>query len=162
MENKELFNCVPNYEGMYQVSNLGNVKSFRRYKSGKILKNNLAKDGYYKVSLCFKKQTTFKIHVLMAITFLNHKTGNRKIVVDHINNIKTDNRLQNLQIITQRKNTSKDQINGTSKYTGVSFDYSRNKWISSISIDGKCNHLGRFNSELKASIAYQNKLKKIT
>ena len=47
------------------------------------------------------------------MAFLNHKPNGNKLVVDHINNVKTDNRLSNLQIITQRKNTSKDRTGGS-------------------------------------------------
>jgi hypothetical protein len=47
--------------------------------------------------------------------------------------------------------------NSTSKYKGVSFDSINNKWRSGIMINGKTIHLGRFNLEEEAAIAYNNK-----
>lgn len=169
---EEIFKDIPDYEGLYQVSNLGNVKSlegkvFRRNgifhftKKEKILKKSIAIDGYYVVNLSKDfKNKTFKIHQLVAITFLNHKPCGFKIVVDHINNNKLDNRLENLQLISNRENSSKE-ARGKSKYTGVCWDKSKNKWKSAIRINGKTINLGVFKDEYDAHLAYQNKLKEI-
>ena len=81
--------------------------------------------------------------------------------MDHINRVRTDNRLDNLQIITTRENTSKDRKGCTSKYTGVSWDKYNKKWVSRIAMKGIPNHLGYFKDELKAAEAYQNKLKEL-
>ena len=83
------------------------------------------------------------------------------LVIDHINDNPSDNRLENLQIITQRENTCKTQGRYTSKYKGVCW-YSRDKrWVSKIYIDKKTIVLGYFKCELTAHQAYQNKLKTI-
>lgn len=171
MKVQEIFKDIPNYEGLYQVSNLGRVKSLQRnvnhFKGGlkvvkeKILKEDLSKVGYS----CFRlsknnKVKKFTVHQLMAITFLNHIPCGYDLVVDHINNIKTDNRLENLQIITQRQNSSKDK-NGTSKYTGVYWFKESKKWRCQIRIKGKLKDLGLFTDEYKAHLAYQEELKKI-
>ena len=166
---KEIFKDIPNYEGMYQVSNLGNVKSLPRYrKTGtisngyitkeKILKKTIFSNGYIIVTLsnCGKKEKK-SVHQLVAIAFLGHKPNGFKLVVDHINNIKTDNRLENLQIITNRENSSKKQ-KGTSKYTGVYFSFKNKKWVSAIYLNGKTIFLGQFLAEKEASVVYQNKL----
>ena len=84
--------------------------------------------------------------------FLNHKP-NKEFVVDHINNIKLDNRLENLQLITQRENSSKDR-KGTSVYRGVSWAKQNKKWIAQITINKKKINLGYFTIELNASKAY--------
>jgi len=97
----------------------------------------------------------------MAITFLNHIPNGHSIIVDHINNISTDNRLENLQLITNRENLSKDKKNGTSKYTGVSWFKRGKKWHSSININNKKVHLGYFIDDLEASNQYQLALKNI-
>ena len=109
------------------------------------------------------KRETFSVHRLVAICFLNHAGfSDAKLVVDHINNIKTDNRVENLQIITNRENTSKNKTSGTSKYIGVSW-YSRDsKWQASIRINNKLQSLGRYNCELEASEAYNKALIKLT
>lgn len=157
---KEIWKDIPNYDGKYQVSNLGRVKSF--CKSKETLKTNyLDKTGYYVVSICKNnKSTPTKVHQLVAICFHNHIPCGFKLVVDHINGDKLDNRVENLQIVTNRYNTSKDK-KGTSKYTGVCWDKSIKRWKASIKINGKSQHLGSFKSEYEAHLAYQNKLKSI-
>lgn len=158
---EEIWKDIPNYEGKYQVSNLGRVKSFCRLKDT-IKTNYLDNTGYYVVSICEKnKCVPIKIHQLVAICFHNHKPCGFKLVVDHINGDKLDNRAENLQIVTNRINTSKDKKNKTSKYTGVCWDKSIKRWVSSIKINGKSKYLGCFKDEYKAHLAYQNKLKEI-
>lgn len=66
----EIFKDVPGYEGLYQVSNLGRVKSLH-YQKEKILKPSEQKWGYLNVHLCKNgKRRTFKIHRLVAESFL--------------------------------------------------------------------------------------------
>jgi 3'-phosphoadenosine 5'-phosphosulfate sulfotransferase len=155
---KEIFKNIPGYEGLYQVSNLGNVKSLK-YEKEKLLKPCKDTWGYYFVNLCKdRKRKGFAVHKLVAMTFLNHIPNGHKIVVDHINNIRTDNRLENLQIISARENISKDWKGNTSKYTGVSWHKRENKWKSQIQINGKRKHLGRFTNEFQAHEAYQKAL----
>ena len=152
----ELWKSIKNYQD-YSISNLGRIKSLK-FEKEKILKGGFSY-GYPMIALSKKgEKKTFMIHTLVAINFLDYKNKNKKIIIDHINNIKTDNRLINLQIITQRQNLSKDK-KGSSIYTGVSWDKSKNRWISSITINCKRYHLGCFKNEYDAHLAYQNKLK---
>ena len=178
IENTEIWKDLPDYEGYYQVSDLGRVKSLSRliirknFKSienvkctitDRILRQIIGSHNYFKVKL-YKdcKVKTFQIHVLVAISFLNHRPdGTHKIVVDHKINIRDDNRLSNLQLITQRKNTSKDKKNKSSKYTGVYFDKKRLKWESRINVLNKKIYLGRFDTEEEASEYYENAVKSI-
>ncbi len=171
MNNAEIWKDVPGYEGIYQVSDIGNIKSLSRevLRNGeypmkikeKILKPGLSSNGYLTVMLHknnLKKH--MKVHMLVAMAFLNHKPdGTNKICVDHINNIKTDNRLVNLQLITNRENSSKDKKNGTSKYTGVSWSKLINKWKAEIAINGKVKNLGYFIDEYVAHLEYEKALK---
>jgi hypothetical protein len=168
---EEIWKDVPSFEGMYQVSNLGRVKSLARevLRGGKylfiskeiILKIALSGDGYYTAGLSRNNKTyTKKVHHLMAISFLNHTPCGHKIVIDHINNDPLDNRLENLQLISNRENLSKDK-SGLSKYTGLSWKDKNKKWQASIRIDGKKVYLGLFKTELEAHEVYQNKLKEI-
>ena len=168
----EVWKDIPNYEGLYQISNISNVKSLERYVyhpvggrklvRERVLKSNLNNSGYYYVTLSkYGKTNVNKVHQLMAITFLNHKPCGHKIVVDHINNKPTDNRIENLQLITQRENMSKDRKAGTSKYVGVCWGKRNKTWICAISIKGKRKHIGCFKKELDAHNAYQKALRKI-
>tara|TARA_R110002126_G_scaffold55782_1_gene149507 strand:- start:470 stop:976 length:507 start_codon:yes stop_codon:yes gene_type:complete len=161
---KEEFREVKGYED-YEISNLGRVKSLARivttvrgsrvYKE-KILKPGLGSNGYLVVVLSKGgKSKTKVVHQLVAESFLNHKPCGLKLVVDHINNVKTDNRLENLQIITNRENSSKDRKGGTSKYIGVTWFKRDKKWMAAIKIDGKRKHLGLFLDEKEAGQAYQ-------
>ena len=103
----------------------------------------------------------FTVHKLVAITFLNHSTENRKYSINHIDYNKQNNNLTNIEVITQRENTSLNIKNKTSKYTGVCKRKSTNKWIATIKINGKTKHLGYFENELDAHNAYlieKNKL----
>ena len=166
----EVWKDIPEYEGLYEVSNLGNVRSLNYRKSKrvkKIIKHFNKQIKRYEVSLYHKekynKSKTKKIHTLVAMAFLNHKPLGYKSVVDHIDNNSSNDKLYNLQKITQRKKMSKDQKNKTSKYTGVSLHKtnSKKKWKAEIFINGKKKFLGVYMDEKKAAQAYQNELKKI-
>ena len=168
----EIWKPVKDYEGLYEVSSLGRVKSLsRKIRSNngyyiskeKVLVTPINKHGYCRVNLSKKLIIkTHRVHQLVAICFLNHKPdGTQNLVIDHINGDKLDNRVENLQLITQRENSSKDIKSRSSKYIGVSWYKKSNKWKSQIFIDNKKLHLGYFNCELAAHLAYQNKLKKL-
>ena len=169
----EIWKDVPNYDGLYQVSNLGNVKSLPRiiYRDGKIpvplkgktLSNVLKKRGYLCVVLHangLKKQ--YEVQQLIAMTFLGHVPCGMKMVVDHINDVKTDNRVENLQVVTNRHNACKTQGRYSSQYKGVSWCKSSNSWMSRIEIDRKSKYLGLFKDEYKAYLAYQKALSELT
>jgi len=169
----EIWKDVIGYEGLYQVSSLGNVKSLSRemwnghkflISKDRILTPTLNTKGYPQVRI-YKKgiAKTRTIHQLVAESFLNHtRDGSMKLVVDHINDVKTDNRVDNLQIVTNRFNVCKTQGKYTSKYKGVHWYKRDSNWRAAITIDNKNTHLGYFNCELAASLAYQTKLKEIT
>ena len=157
---KEIWKDIPKYEGVYLVSNLGRVKRIY-FKTSRILKPGLTKQGYPMVVLSIHNiRRTFAVHKLVAITFLNHTPCGNKLVIDHINGIKTDNRIINLQELTQRDNVTRNPI-GKSKYRGVSFNKRDNRWVSNIKHNGKRISLGSFKTEIEASEAYENKLKTI-
>ena len=167
---KEVWKDVPNYEGMYQVSNLGDIKSLSRKvyngDSFYVLKERILKkrvhQGY--TQFCIYKNNipkTFKASVLVAMGFLNHKPGGYKIVVDHIDNNRLNDNVNNLQLITTRENLSKDtwRKGKTSKYVGIVWHKRDKKWQSSIRIGNKKKFLGYFKDEYKAHLAYQKALK---
>ena len=162
MENvKEIWKDIPNYEGLYQVSNLGNVKSLK-FGSQRILKYGINSGGYCVVVLCKNKTKTLYVHKLVAEVFLNEKCFGREFVVNHKNFIRNDNRLDNLEIVTNRENTNKKHIKSSSKYVGVCWDKVSKKWKSQIWVNGKRQILGHFVNEYDANLAYQNKLKTIS
>jgi len=161
LDMEEVWKDVVGYDGLYQISNLGRVKSYNRNRE-RILKANVGTSGYYYLNLyMYEKQKKVMIHQLVAESFLDHSPSGHKIIVDHINHNKLDNRVENLQLITQRENLSKDKFrkNFTSKYTGVSWYKTSKKWRAAIQINGKEKRLGLFTNELEAANAYQDALK---
>lgn len=167
MQQQEIWEDVPGYENVYQVSTLGRVKSLERrvpYMNSlktvkeRILKERPNSNRYLSVQLSVNGIVKgFNISTLVAITFLNHKPNGHKLVVDHIDNNPLNNRLDNLQIITNRENCSKDK-NGL---TGSYWNKDRSCWFSSIRVNKKVLYLGRFNTAIEASNAYQSKLREI-
>jgi hypothetical protein len=169
---EEIWKDIPDYEGLYQVSNLGRVKSLPKEwvagggallkHNGKLLKQGKSSSGYYNVNLSKDSIIrNFCVHQLVAIAFLGHIPNRMELVVDHINDNPTDNRVENLQIVTQRFNAFKTQGIYSSKYKGVSWDKNAKKWVAQITISRKVKNLGRFNCELKANQAYENALKNL-
>jgi hypothetical protein len=168
---EEVWKDVPKYEGLYQISNLGRVKSLSKYitrgnsdyyTKEKILINKIDGGGYLFVCFCVNQNRKyFKIHKLVAMAFLNHiPDGTQKIVVDHINNDKNNNTLDNLQLLNQRENSSKNHKNKTSKYTGVSLTLNK-KYRASLTYNRKTINLGDYNCETLAYIKYIKFLNKI-
>lgn len=157
----EQWEDIEGYEGFYQISNLGNVKSLSRYINKKsntlgflkerIMKQYKQKNGYLKINFCKDSNLkTFYIHFLVAKAFLPKKI-NDDYIIDHINNIKTDNKVCNLQYISFRENLSKDKINKTN-FLGV---YKNGKkYCSKICIDGVKKYLGAFNTPEEAHNEY--------
>jgi hypothetical protein len=150
----EIWKTIPDYED-YQVSSLGNVKSLKWGKE-RILKTALDSKGYFNVVILKdKKQKSFRIHKLVAMAFLGHTPdGTNKIVVDHINNVRTDNRLENLQLITNRENCCKDKRDGSSSFAGVSWHKKSGKWRASFFYNKVYIDLGLFEQESQARDAY--------
>jgi hypothetical protein len=173
---EEIWVDVKGYEQSYQVSNLGRVrskdeikivnnkflgKSYERPKKGKILNPGIDSHGYHTVRLYKDKiSKTHGIHVVVAISFLNHVPVGPSIVVDHIDNDKSNNKLSNVQVITHRQNISKDKKNKTSKYTGVYLSkYGKKyKWKAVIQNEKKKIFLGYYNCDTIAHFAYLKKL----
>lgn len=104
---------IKGYEGLYEVSNQGRIRSLVRkvtYKDGrvyfyksKVLKPSKDRYGYYFVNLCKEgKRTPKSIHRLIAEAFIPNPENKRDI--DHINTIRTDNRIENLRWATRSEN----------------------------------------------------------
>ena len=105
----EIWKDIEGSEGLYQVSNLGKVKSLNYRRSGKekLLKPNIRKDGYLQVSLCKnKKVKKILIHRLVAMVFIPNNDPINKTEVNHISEIKSDNSVWNLEWVTPKQNAN--------------------------------------------------------
>lgn len=106
----EIWKDVPGYSGLYQVSNLGRVKSLGRIDSNRhlvrerILKQSNRGNGYKVVVLYSKGHKMFAVHRLVALAF--HPNPDRLPQINHKNEIKTDNRAENLEWCTAKYNNA--------------------------------------------------------
>jgi hypothetical protein len=109
---EEVWKDIKGFEGLYQVSNMGRVRSLDRdvvftYKGkvrinhykGKIMKLINDGRGYFQVNL---GKRHYKVHRLVAIHFIDGYQPN--LVINHLNEIRTDNRAENLQFCTRGSN----------------------------------------------------------
>lgn len=115
MENIEIWKDIENYEGLYQVSNLGRVRSLERdvyYSNGaihhlkeKILVKRIEKNGYQIVSLYKNgKRKDMTIHRLVALAFISNPED--KPQVNHIDEVKTNNVVENLEWCSAQENVN--------------------------------------------------------
>ena len=142
---------VKGYEGLYQVNAEGQIKS-TVFKKERVLNPTVNSSGYKIISLRADGEASSRtVHSIVAEAFLGYTRGSRTIVVDHVNNNQLDNRLINLQIISQRDNCSKDKhrMNKTSQHVGVSYVSTTKKWFAHIRIGDKIS-LGTYSTECKA------------
>lgn len=124
----EIWKDIEGYEGKYQVSNLGNVRSlnYNRTRGIKALKCWLSGAGYNTITLCLNgRGESFTVHRLVAQTFIPNP--NNYPCVNHKNEIKTDNRVENLEWCTYEYNTNYGDCiqkikNNSSNRIGVEVD----------------------------------------
>lgn len=156
----EVYKAVIGYEELYEVSNLGNIKSLKFGKE-KQIKPAVGSHGYLNVRLSkggiFKTRT---VHTLVAEAFLNHVPCGHKLVINHIDFNKSNNHVTNLEIVTNRENSNRKHIklSRSSQFTGVSLYKPTGKWLAQININGKVKNIGYFTDELEASVYYENAL----
>lgn len=154
---KEVFKSVPNYPH-YFVSNLGNVKSTQKGKE-RLLSKRRSKNGYLSVLLYKEneKPKTYNIHQLVCMAFLGHLPNRYESVIDHLNNVRDDNRLENLRVTTARQNTTKEIVNKKG-YCGVTFDKESGKYMARITKNKKSIYIGRYPTIDDAYFAYLSHL----
>lgn len=101
----EEWRWVPDYEGLYQVSSFGRVKSFNGlYCNEKILKPVLHGNGRLIVCLCKRAvRKHFFVHTLVASAFISNP--NNKLEIDHIDANSFNNHVSNLRWATSSENT---------------------------------------------------------
>ena len=102
-ENKTIWKDIPGYEGLYKVSNTGKIFSVVTNRELSVIQK---KDGYTCISLCDKdhNKKQYRIHQLVAKAFIPNP--NNLPMINHKNEIKNDNRVENLEWVTAQQNSS--------------------------------------------------------
>ena len=104
---KEIWKDIPNYEGLYQASNLGNIRSLKNRWGNRIeprlVKQQKTKKGYKRVRLSKKnKSKTFMVHRIIYITFI--KDIENGLEINHKDFNRENNKINNLEMITHTNN----------------------------------------------------------
>lgn len=119
---EEIWKAIPGYEGLYEASSEGRIRSLDRYSrefdnngtkcrriiKGRILKGSHDFDGYVNVDLYdldHKSPRTYRVHRLIALTFIPNL--NNLSQIDHLNGIKDDNRVCNLEWVSCKENINR-------------------------------------------------------
>lgn len=149
---------IQGYEGLYQVSNLGRVKSLYRLNSrgqkikGKILKYSINPKGYAIVILCKNGITkTISVHRLVAIHFIENP--NNLNVINHIDGNKINNNITNLEWCTQSENVKHAYRTGLAKIT----DETKRKMSESCKGEKSCNYGKKFSKEVRMKMSKSKK-----
>jgi hypothetical protein len=160
-----LFNGI---ETNLEVTKCGKVKRIkvdwtkRKTKIGEINFNTLKKhpQGYNVIGMHIKglKQKTVQIQQLIASAFLNYKWNGHNLVVNHKNLPKTNNDVNNLEVISHRQNLSIERTIKSKLPVGVSWCNTYKKYVSRIYKNNKIIHLGYFNTIQEASNEYKKAL----
>ena len=120
----------------------------------RLLKFEINRNGYYSVTLYTSKgnKKLWHIHRLVCLSFLGVPPNN--YVVNHKDKNRLNNKLDNLEYISQRENVihGKDKTNTSSKYIGV--NKTKYGWRSTATIKGIRTHLGYFKTEEEARDKY--------
>jgi hypothetical protein len=152
-----------------EITRCGKVRRIKvdwiknKSKTGEVDFSNLKlhTNGYKSLGIQIKglKPKAILLQQLIASVFLGYKFQGHKLVIDHIDSNKLNNHIDNLRVVTQRENISKEKSIKSGLPTGVYFRKDIKKYITQIQINNKRINLGSFNTIEEASNAYQNKLK---
>lgn len=165
MEDKEIWKSVPGYDGLYEVSSFGRIKSLpknvvgrsgcNRYCKEKIMKPTLKNNGYFSIALYNAAgNKKMYVHRLVCLCFY----GESELHVNHVDGDKSNNHLYNLEYVSQRENNCHMfSKKNKGKLIGVKKNF--NRYMAVIRINGKHIYNGSYDTEIEAHEAYLSALK---
>lgn len=149
---------IKGYEERYQVSSMGRIKTKRRRKAPRSAgdpfteprthNEYLNKSGYPMARLSINSTTKrYLLHRIVASHFISEIPIG--LVVNHIDGNPRNNKVSNLEIVSQFDNNRHGRVSkkSTSKYIGVFYDKQTNKWRAQLSFGGNRYNLGRYKTE---------------
>ena len=166
-DDNEIWKPIKGYEKLYEVSNKGRIRNTRN----KVMKTYIINSGYKAIKFTVNgKRTSHLIHRIVATTFLDNFESLPE--VNHINENKLDNKVENLEWVSSAQNKQHSLKSGTydkiyttcntlgkknncknhSNYHNVTFHKGRNKWAATIRVGGKNMFPKRFNTEVEAAL----------
>lgn len=148
--NSEIWKDIPSFEGVYQISNFGRLKSFKKDKKGYILSNINKKKDYLRVVLRYREKYITKLmHRLVYEVFVSDIPP--KFDIDHINGDKQNNCIWNLQCLSKKQHSKKTIENNPNAILKMNYyNISRAKAICQLLPDGRL--IDNFNSIREASL----------
>lgn len=156
----EEWRSIPEYEGLYEVSNHGNVRSLHKeprvlkpYKNSRYAQVALCKNGIVKLKL---------VHRLVSQCFVAGYSESKE--TDHINGDKWDNRPENIRNVSKSQNNRAHRTKSkgkTSRFRGVHWERFKKVWKATIQPRGKYIVVGYFKQEEEAARAYNQKAQEL-
>jgi len=154
---------IPNFEGLYDISDTGLVRARKKKREGteiylkeKLIKGRDKGKGYKQVILHKNGvKTPMDISVAVALAFVGDKG---EMILDHKDGNPKNNNLSNLRYCdrAQNKMNSRKHPNTSSIYKGVSWDKQTKKWRAYIRVKSVLKHLGFYQEESDAAKKYNN------
>lgn len=141
---------------LYEISNMGQV---RNAETKHVIATKLNPTGYAytRVQIKGRKQKVIPIHQMVCQAFIGPCP--KGMVINHINSVKSDNRLENLEYVHQRENVT--HASKRKHLTGAYYNKFHKRWQSMLHHNNKKIHLGAFHTEIEAHEAYMRKLKEL-
>jgi hypothetical protein len=165
---EEIWKDIQGFESLYQISNLGRVKSlerkiktkigWERKVSEKVLKGFISTEGYFSVRLYKNaKGITKTVHRIVAQHFLDNFDKSKD--VNHIDDNKLNNHYKNLECVSEMENICHYRQTKNKNKIALNISKCYNKFRARGTFEGKRKHLGLFHTKEEAIEAYNKFLK---
>lgn len=152
----EKWKTIDGFEGIYQISNYGGVRTLRM--GGKIMIPEKTRKGYLRVSLWKEGvRTRVLVHRLVAEAFI----GKSDLRVNHKDLNKGNNHVRNLEFLSDRENTAHFR-RSTGRKLPIGVRVMRDRFQARLNVADKVMYLGVYDTPEMASEAYQNALKSLS